>query len=148
MHKPSGKVLDNLIVKELELMLAQGYEKSPIRPKTLFDRLKKKEIILGSISTLTSRRDIINLYAGKQLEKEGVSLKLGRNKKSTSPVDYYRMRYNDKKNELAETIAILNSNTWLIIDLIKEVEQKCSINIENLLTPYLVEKIHEKYDSD
>ena len=112
------------------------------------NRLKKKDIIQGSISTLSSRRSIINQYSQKQLENEGINLKTTHNKKNTSPLEYYKMRYNDKKIELAETIDILNSNAWLIVDLIKEVEQKCSINIEDLLTPYLVEIIHEKNSSD
>lgn len=44
-------------------MVQEGLEKSPIQPSTLHARLKAKGIVKGGISTLTSRKIIINNYS-------------------------------------------------------------------------------------
>ncbi|TBT68756.1 hypothetical protein D5E73_03555, partial [Vibrio parahaemolyticus] len=61
-----GKELDAYIKAELQAMLREGLEKSPIQPSTLHARLKAKGIIKGGVSTLTTRRDIINEYKLRQ----------------------------------------------------------------------------------
>ncbi|MDT0200309.1 MULTISPECIES: hypothetical protein [unclassified Acinetobacter] len=44
-----GKELDIIVEKELQLMLIEGFEKSPISHKSLYDRLIKKGFIHGSL---------------------------------------------------------------------------------------------------
>ncbi|XFP72902.1 hypothetical protein AAHV34_25545 (plasmid) [Klebsiella pneumoniae] len=49
-----GKELDTLIEHELQLMLVEGFDKSPISAKALHIRLKAKGIVNGGLSTLSS----------------------------------------------------------------------------------------------
>ncbi|HBB8682248.1 TPA: hypothetical protein J1A18_005095, partial [Escherichia coli] len=49
-----GKELDTQIEHELQLMLIEGFDKSPISAKSLHARLKSKGIINGGLSTLSS----------------------------------------------------------------------------------------------
>ena len=64
-----GKQLDDEIEKELQLMLIEGFDKSPISPKALHDRLTRKGYISGGLSTLSSinRKKLINIYTSKRL---------------------------------------------------------------------------------
>ena len=56
-----GKELDTQIEHELQLMLIEGFDKSPISAKNLHARLKSKGIINGGLSTLSNieRRRLI-----------------------------------------------------------------------------------------
>ena len=49
-----GKQLDEVIEQELQMMLIEGFEKSPISHKTLHNRLTAKGFISGGLSTLSS----------------------------------------------------------------------------------------------
>ncbi len=53
-----GKELDTLIEHELQLMLVEGFDKSPISAKALHIRLKAKGIVNGGLKT----------YLGVQIE--------------------------------------------------------------------------------
>ena len=55
-----GKELDTLIEHELQLMLVEGFDKSPISAKALHIRLRAKGIVNGGLSTLSSlERDLL-----------------------------------------------------------------------------------------
>ena len=74
MHKKlSGEALNEAIESELRAMVREGYQLSPISNKSLHIRLKEKGIITGAVSTLTSRRDIIEHYKKMQLGKVRIS---------------------------------------------------------------------------
>ena len=64
-----GKELDTLIEHELQLMLVEGFDKSPISAKALHIRLKAKGIVNGGLSTLSSleRKRLIAAYVDQQL---------------------------------------------------------------------------------
>ncbi|HHO3306545.1 TPA: hypothetical protein ACRUOP_000659 [Escherichia coli] len=64
-----GKELDTLIEHELQLMLAEGFDKSPISAKALHIRLKAKGIVNGGLSTLSSleRKRLIAAYVDQQI---------------------------------------------------------------------------------
>lgn len=64
-----GKELDTLIEHELQLMLFEGFDKSPISVKALHIRLKAKGIVNGGLSTLSSleRKRLIAAYVDQQL---------------------------------------------------------------------------------
>ncbi|HID7847531.1 hypothetical protein [Escherichia coli] len=64
-----GKELNTLIEHELQLMLAEGFDKSPISAKALHIRLKAKGIVNGGLSTLSSleRKRLIAAYVDQQL---------------------------------------------------------------------------------
>lgn len=51
LHCLSRKELDTLIEHELQLMLAEGFDKSPISAKALHIRLKAKGIVNGGLTT-------------------------------------------------------------------------------------------------
>lgn len=57
-----GNELDKVIEDELQLMLMDGYEKSPISNKSLHERLIAKKYISGGLSTLSNpqRKSLIN----------------------------------------------------------------------------------------
>lgn len=69
LHCLSRKELDTLIEHELQLMLAEGFDKSPISAKALHIRLKAKGIVNGGLSTLSSleRKRLIAAYVDQQL---------------------------------------------------------------------------------
>ena len=55
-----GKELDTLLEHELQLMLVEGFDKSPISAKALHIRLRAKGIVNGGLSTLSSlERDLL-----------------------------------------------------------------------------------------
>lgn len=64
-----GKQLDEVIEQELQMMLIEGFEKSPISHKTLHNRLTAKGYISGGLSTLSSaeRKKLISLYVSEQI---------------------------------------------------------------------------------
>ena len=49
-----GKQLDEVIEQELQMMLVEGFDKSPISHKSLHDRLTARGYISGGLSTLSS----------------------------------------------------------------------------------------------
>jgi hypothetical protein len=64
-----GKQLDEVIEQELQMMLVEGFEKSPISHKALHSRLTAKGYISGGLSTLSSaeRKKLISLYVSEQI---------------------------------------------------------------------------------
>lgn len=64
-----GKQLDEVIEQELQMMLVEGFEKSPISHKALHNRLTFKRYISGGLSTLSSveRKKLISLYLSEQI---------------------------------------------------------------------------------
>src|SRR5690606_34383273 len=67
-----GEKLTQAIEHELMLMLASGYEEAPITPASLHKRLVAKAIIKGKLSSLSSRRPLIDRYANLQMERAGI----------------------------------------------------------------------------
>ena len=64
-----GKELDQAIENELQLMLLEGYDKSPISHKSVHDRLVAKKHISGGLSTLSNlkRKSLISRYTAEQI---------------------------------------------------------------------------------
>lgn len=64
-----GKQLDEVIEQELQMILLEGFEKSPISHKALHSRLTAKGYISGGLSTLSSaeRRELISMYISEQI---------------------------------------------------------------------------------
>lgn len=60
-----GKKLDTLIEHELQLMLLEGFDKSPISAKALHIRLKAKGIVNGGLSTLSNRKRAVRTVLTK-----------------------------------------------------------------------------------
>lgn len=69
-EKLKGKELNTRIEHELLDMLSEGYERSPITQANLYRRLKEKGLI-SSKATLTSRKDLIEMFAKDQIDSLG-----------------------------------------------------------------------------
>lgn len=142
-HRVSGKNLDQLIESELLAMEREGLDRAPIKASTLHARLKAKGLISGGLSTLSvpHRRDLIVKYATRQhnlsdLNKQEVDLVTGRRtgaayiKKAArmeSERDIWQQKYQD--------------NLFAVLDLVKEIQVKTPIKIEDILSPYLVREL-------
>lgn len=83
-----GKELDTLIEHELQLMLVEGFDKSPISAKALHIRLKAKGIVNGGLSTLSSleRKRLIAAYVDQQLGPLNLRPKKNSNTSTAKPV--------------------------------------------------------------
>ncbi|MFV5589309.1 hypothetical protein [Acinetobacter variabilis] len=137
-----GKQLDEVIEQELQMMLIEGFEKSPISHKTLHDRLTNKGYISGGLSTLSSakRKKLISLYMTEQISPLNLKAKdqqLYVNKKTRQALT------NTNKNlrvQVDELELQLHQNTETLIDIIEEVKLRSNLKIDHLLAPHLLKK--------
>jgi len=120
-HRVSGKELDQLIESELLAMEREGLDRAPIKASTLHARLKAKGLISGGLSTLSvpHRRDLIVKYATRQhnlsdLNQQEVDLVTGRR----TGAAYIK-----------------------VLDLVKEIQVKTPIKIEDILSPFLIREL-------
>ncbi|MCK1064344.1 hypothetical protein MX037_27360 [Klebsiella pneumoniae] len=125
-----GKELDAYIRAELQAMVHEGLEKSPIQPSTLHARLKAKGIIKGGISTLTSRKNIINDYRLRQHNNyEDGQRELTSDEKAKLAEGRTGAAYISKANRLAAEITALQDkyerNMLAIADIIEYVDRLC-----------------------
>ena len=141
-----GKQLDEVIEQELQMMLVEGFEKSPISHKSLHDRLTARGYISGGLSTLSSveRRRLISLYMVEQIAPLNLKTKeqqLYVNKKT-------RKALTDTNKNLHSQIDVLqlqlNQNTETLIDIIEEVKLRTNLKIDHLLAPHLLKKYLSK----
>lgn len=137
-----GKNLDEAIEKELQLMLIEGYEKSPISHKTVFERLILKGYISGGLSTLSTpnRKKLISYYIAEQIAPLNLKIKdqqLYVNKKTRLALTNTNKNLRDQIKELESD---LNKNTETLIDIIEEVKLRSNLKIDHLLAPHLLKK--------
>lgn len=137
-----GKQLDEAIEKELQIMLVEGFEKSPISHKSLHVRMTAKGYITGGLSTLSSaeRKKLISLYISEQispLHLKSNDQQLYVNKKTRQALT------NTNKNlrtQIEDLESQLHQNTETLIDIIEEVKLKSGLKIDHLLAPHLLKK--------
>lgn len=135
-----GKKLDDAIEKELMLMLKGGFERSPITPKALHDRLRDKNIINGGLSTLSTsnRKKLIALYTEEQLKSLNLNTKekqLYANRKTREALLTKNAHLREVINELEEKLSL---NTLTLLNIIQEVKTKTPVKIEHLLAAHLI----------
>lgn len=137
-----GKQLDEVIEQELQIMLVEGFEKSPISHKALHSRLTAKGYISGGLSTLSSaeRRKLISLYVSEQISPLNLKNKeqqLYVNKKTrqalTDTNKNLRIQIDDLESQL-------HQNTETLIDIIEEVKLRTNLKVDHLLAPHLLKK--------
>lgn len=145
-----GKELDAYIKAELQAMVREGLEKSPIQPATLHARLKAKGIVKGGISTLTSRRDIINDYKLRQhnnhedgkrelTAEERDMLTQGRTGAA------YISKADRLDNELKDYKARYERNILAVADIIEYVDSNIPVSVETLLADELIRELRLKH---
>ncbi|MEZ9796279.1 hypothetical protein BCS84_20055 [Vibrio cyclitrophicus] len=144
-----GAELTAYIKAELQAMVREGLDTSPIQPATLHARLKTKGIIKGGISTLTSRRDIINEYKLRQhnnhedgkrelTAEERAMLTNGRTGAA------YISKADRLDSELKDYKARYERNILAVTDIIEYVDLQSPINVESLLADDLIRELAER----
>lgn len=137
-----GKQLDEVIEQELQMMLVEGFDKSPISHKSLHERLTAKSYISGGLSTLSSidRKKLISLYLSEQISPLNLKTKekqLFVNKKT-------RLALTNTNKDLRTQIEVLESqlaqNTESLINIIEEVKLKTNLKVDHLLASHLLKK--------
>jgi hypothetical protein len=141
-----GKDLDVLIENELQIMLVEGFEKSPISPKELHTRLKNKGIINGGLSTLSTvtRKQLIMAYTATQLTPLNLKSKEKQqyiNRKTRDALIARNKRLQDEISELKEQ---LSQNTRSVIDIVKSVKMTTVIPVESLLAIHVIRELHKE----
>lgn len=144
-----GKELDAYIRAELQAMVHEGLEKSPIQPSTLHARLKAKGIIKGGISTLTSRKNIINDYRLRQHNNyEDGQRELTSDEKAKLAEGRTGAAYISKANRLAAEITALQNkyerNMLAIADIIEYVDNATPLKVEDMLASDLIRELAER----
>jgi len=137
-----GKELDQAIENELQLMLLEGYDKSPISHKSVHDRLVARKHISGGLSTLSNlkRKSLISRYIAEQISSLNFKTKdqqLFVNRKTRQALS------NSNKDLQYQVEALekqLHKNTELLIRIIDEVKVKSSVEIEHILARYLFKR--------
>lgn len=141
-----GKELDTQIEHELQLMLIEGFDKSPISAKSLHSRLKSKGIINGGLSTLSSiqRKRLIAAYIDQQLSSLNLRPKEKQqyvNRKTRQALLGRNQQLQVENKELREQLA---QNTLSLIEIVKAVKLNTVITVESLLAPHLIMELHER----
>jgi hypothetical protein len=146
MMKFKGKDLDEAIEDELQIMLLQGFDTSPISPKSLHTRLKQKGIVSGGLSTLSTarRKTIIQAYIERQL----APLNLNTKEKQQYVNRKTRSALVAKNKQLQAEVSALKKemldNTAAVIEIVKAVKLNTAIPVESLLSEYLIRELRKE----
>ena len=148
MHKKlSGDALNEAIESELRAMVREGYHVSPISNKALHLRLKEKGVITGAISTLTSRKSIIEHYKKMQLDEIGGTFgKSARSGATKSRAELIKSNAS-LRIQVEEAKNMVTQNTNVLIDIVQAIKAEgLHKNIERFLSPFLIRELqnHEK----
>ena len=141
-----GKELTKSIEEELSMMLVEGFDKAPITNKTLHTRLKARGIISGAVSTLQSRKQLIEDYKNKQIEDSAdesikASLKLG---VSANKEAIIKQNAN-LREQLKQSKEMLAKNTNSLLEIVKSIENSGQgITVERYLAPHLIKEMVEE----
>lgn len=135
LHCLSRKELDTLIEHELQLMLAEGFDKSPISAKALHIRLKAKGIVNGGLSTLSSleRKRLIAAYVDQQLGPLNLRPKEKQQYVNRKTRQALLARNQQLQAEVSELQDQLAQNTLSLIEIVKAVKINTVIPVESLL---------------
>jgi len=125
--------LDNAIEAELKIMLTLGLDKAPISATTLHERLLDKRIIKGKISTLTARSGMIDEYKFQQRAAHDIA----KDEPKYGTVEYYKARNQTLIADNSELKSQLSANTAALEAIIKNVESKSAVKVEDLVRDIL-----------
>lgn len=140
-----GKELDILIEHELQLMLVEGFDKSPISAKTLHTRLKEKGIVNGGLSTLSSleRKLLIRAYVDQQLSPLNLRPKEKQQYVNRKTRQALLARNQQLQSEIDDLRGQLTQNTAALIEIVKAVKINTVVPIESLLAPHVIRELHK-----
>ena len=145
----AGKDLDILVEKELQEMLQEGYDLSPISAKIVHLRLLEKQIINGGLSTLSTpyRKNLIAEYKDKQLDEANLTEEAKRQLSSNRSLEGYKRRYQEKCDEVTALEAIIQNNIAALVEIVIAVESRTPLKIENILAPTLLTDLDIKTET-
>ncbi|CEO40759.1 hypothetical protein [Photobacterium kishitanii] len=142
-----GQALDEAIEKELILITNEGMVQE-ITPTLVHCRLKSKGIIQGQVSTLSTptRKALIHKYNLQLLNGLGLTpaeegLILSRNSKVA-----FMQRIKKLQAEKDELEVQLQKNTYTMLTIIKMLKTQTRLPIEEVLSPYLLDKLKDNKD--
>ncbi|WP_224552644.1 hypothetical protein [Pectobacterium versatile] len=140
-----GKELDTLIEHELQLMMIEGFDKSPISAKALHTRLKEKGILNGGLSTLSSleRKRLIAAYVDQQLNPLNLRPKEKQQYVNRKTRQALLARNQQLQTEISELRDQLTQNTVALIAIVKAVKVNTAIPVESLLAPHVIRELHK-----
>ena len=141
-----GKLLDEAIEDELQLMLAEGFESSPISHKSLHDRLISKKIVSGGLSTLSTieRKNIIAHYIGEQLSPLKLKPREKQQYVNGKTRDALMSKNAQLQAEIIELKGLLTENTISLVKIINAVSMGTSIPVERLIAPHIIREMRDK----
>lgn len=141
-----GKLLDEAIEKELQLMLSEGFENSPISHKSLHDRLISKKIVSGGLSTLSTieRKNIIAHYIGEQLSPLKLRPKENQQYVNGRTRDALMSKNAQLQTEIVSLKKILAENTTSLIRIINAVSTSTTVPVERLLAPHVIREMKDR----
>jgi len=143
-----GSELNEAIENELKEMVQEGIEKAPISNTTLHQRLVAKGYVKGGLSTLSTkeRKALIQKYTTEQL----LPLNLNEKEEQLYVNKKTRQALLDTNKGLKERITELenelNQNTAILIEIINQVKLRTNLELDDLLSPYLISKLKNKSD--
>ncbi|WP_226067242.1 hypothetical protein [Dickeya zeae] len=140
-----GKELDTLIEHELQLMMIEGFDKSPISAKALHTRLKEKGILNGGLSTLSrlERKRLIAAYVDQQLNPLNLRPKEKQQYVNRKTRQALLARNQQLQTEISELRDQLTQNTVALIAIVKAVKINTAIPVESLLAPHVIRELHK-----
>ena len=141
-----GKAFDIEIEKELQLMLMEGIEQSPISASSLYTRLKAKGLIKNSgLSILSThrRKELIERYKYKQyleFEPNPTTLELEAGRNSKAALVKKNKELGDRISELEDRLA---RNSATIIEIAKYIQINTNYSVVSLLEGYLIREMQQ-----
>lgn len=130
---------------ELQLMLVEGFDKSPISAKALHIRLKAKGIVNGGLSTLSSleRKRLIAAYVDQQLGPLNLRPKEKQQYVNRKTRQALLARNQQLQAEVSELRDQLAQNTLSLIEIVKAVKINSVIPVESLLANHMIRELHK-----
>ena len=143
-----GSELNEAIENELKEMVQEGIKKAPISNATLHKRLVAKGYVKGGLSTLSTkeRKALIQKYTTEQL----LPLNLNEKEEQLYVNKKTRQALLDTNKGLKERITELenelNQNTAILIEIINQVKLRTNLELDDLLSPYLISGLKSQSD--
>lgn len=140
-----GTELDTLIEHELQMMLAEGFDKSPISAKALHTRLKAKGILNGGLSTLSTieRKRLISAYIDQQLKPLNLRKKEKQQFVNRKTRQALLARNKQLQEEIIELRAQLSQNIISLIEIVKTVKINTVVPVEHLLATHVIRELRK-----
>lgn len=141
-----GKLLDEAIEKELQLMLVEGFNESPISHKSLHDRLISKNILSGGLSTLSTpdRKNLIAHYIGEQISPLRLKTKEKQQYINGKTRDALTSKNTQLHKEIETLKEYLSENTTALISIINAVSISTNIPVERLIAPRVIREMRDE----